>query len=205
LFARRCGRSNSAAPVLREHPFPAQVDVLIVGAGYTGLAAARETAAARAQHAGAGCGCRGLRLLQPQRRASGLQLQAIVQDLERAAWREAGLRDLPGGPRGGSVSAFVGGERPSWIAIGANAGASMGRTRSVILRPWHAKPSISLKGWSRGSRSCPARSSGGKSPAISIMAAAYIRMTLRSTRCGYRSHCCGGRKTAARPCGSTAR
>jgi glycine/D-amino acid oxidase-like deaminating enzyme len=38
-------QENIAAPVLREQPFPAKVDVLIVGAGYTGLAAARETAA----------------------------------------------------------------------------------------------------------------------------------------------------------------
>jgi glycine/D-amino acid oxidase-like deaminating enzyme len=35
-----------AAPALADQPLPPQVDVLIVGAGYTGLAAARETAAA---------------------------------------------------------------------------------------------------------------------------------------------------------------
>ncbi|MGO9425450.1 MAG: FAD-dependent oxidoreductase, partial [Steroidobacteraceae bacterium] len=35
-----------AAPRLADRPLPAAVDVLIVGAGYTGLSAARETAAA---------------------------------------------------------------------------------------------------------------------------------------------------------------
>ena len=36
---------DAAAPPLADQPLPAQVDVLIVGAGYTGLSAARETAA----------------------------------------------------------------------------------------------------------------------------------------------------------------
>jgi len=35
---------EAAAPPLAEQALPAQVDVLIVGAGYTGLSAARETA-----------------------------------------------------------------------------------------------------------------------------------------------------------------
>ncbi len=39
-------QDNAAAPVLAERPLPTDVDVLIVGAGYTGLSAARETAAA---------------------------------------------------------------------------------------------------------------------------------------------------------------
>ena len=51
-------------PVLPEQPMPAEVDVLVVGAGYTGLAAARETAAAGRStlvlDAGAiGAGCSG--------------------------------------------------------------------------------------------------------------------------------------------------
>ncbi len=51
-------------PVLPEKPMPAEVDVLVVGAGYTGLAAARETAAAGRStlvlDAGAiGAGCSG--------------------------------------------------------------------------------------------------------------------------------------------------
>jgi glycine/D-amino acid oxidase-like deaminating enzyme len=53
-----------AAPVLPEQPLPAEVDALIVGAGYTGLSAARETAAAGLRtlvlDAGAmGAGCSG--------------------------------------------------------------------------------------------------------------------------------------------------
>jgi len=39
-------QDNAAIPALPERPMPTDVDVLIVGAGYTGLAAARETAAA---------------------------------------------------------------------------------------------------------------------------------------------------------------
>jgi glycine/D-amino acid oxidase-like deaminating enzyme len=37
---------DAAAPALADQAIPAQVDVLVVGAGYTGLSAARETAAA---------------------------------------------------------------------------------------------------------------------------------------------------------------
>jgi glycine/D-amino acid oxidase-like deaminating enzyme len=49
-------------PTLEDHPLPAAVDVLVIGGGYTGLSAARETAAAglstlvlEAGHIGAGC------------------------------------------------------------------------------------------------------------------------------------------------------
>ena len=57
-------QEHTAALVLPEHSLPAEADVLIVGAGYTGLSAARETAAAgRATlvlDAGAvGAGCSG--------------------------------------------------------------------------------------------------------------------------------------------------
>ena len=37
---------NAALPPPSDHPLPAHVDVLVIGAGYTGLSAARETAAA---------------------------------------------------------------------------------------------------------------------------------------------------------------
>ena len=55
---------KTAAPLLPEEPLPAEVDALIVGAGYTGLSAARETAAAGLRtlvlDAGAmGAGCSG--------------------------------------------------------------------------------------------------------------------------------------------------
>ncbi len=53
---------EAGVPALGSEPLPAQVDALIVGGGYTGLAAARETAAAglstavlEAGHIGAGC------------------------------------------------------------------------------------------------------------------------------------------------------
>ncbi len=53
---------NANVPTLAERPLPAQVDALIVGGGYTGLSAARETAAAglgtlvlEAGRIGAGC------------------------------------------------------------------------------------------------------------------------------------------------------
>jgi glycine/D-amino acid oxidase-like deaminating enzyme len=54
----------NAVPALPRPPLPAQVDVLVIGAGYTGLSAARETAAAGAAtwvlEAGAmGTGCSG--------------------------------------------------------------------------------------------------------------------------------------------------
>jgi glycine/D-amino acid oxidase-like deaminating enzyme len=57
-------QDHAAAPVLRQAPMPAEVDVLVVGAGYTGLSAARETAAAGRStlvlDAGAvGAGCSG--------------------------------------------------------------------------------------------------------------------------------------------------
>jgi glycine/D-amino acid oxidase-like deaminating enzyme len=57
-------QDHAAIPVLPELPMPAEVDVLIVGAGYTGLSAARETAAAGRStlvvDAGAvGAGCSG--------------------------------------------------------------------------------------------------------------------------------------------------
>jgi glycine/D-amino acid oxidase-like deaminating enzyme len=57
-------QDGTAVPVLPEHRMPVAVDVLIVGAGYTGLAAARETAAAGRStlvlDAGAiGAGCSG--------------------------------------------------------------------------------------------------------------------------------------------------
>jgi len=57
-------QNNAAIPVLPAQPLPAAVDVLIVGAGYTGLSAARETAAAGRStlvlDAGAfGAGCSG--------------------------------------------------------------------------------------------------------------------------------------------------
>ncbi len=55
-------QEKTAAPQLAQYPLPAAVDVLIVGAGYTGLSAARETAAAGrttlvldAAAVGAGC------------------------------------------------------------------------------------------------------------------------------------------------------
>jgi glycine/D-amino acid oxidase-like deaminating enzyme len=55
-------QDNDLMPHLPEHPWPASVDVLVVGAGYTGLSAARETAAAGlntlvldAGRIGAGC------------------------------------------------------------------------------------------------------------------------------------------------------
>jgi glycine/D-amino acid oxidase-like deaminating enzyme len=57
-------QDDPVAPALAPRPLPAQVDVLIVGAGYTGLSAARETAAGGAStwvlEAGAiGAGCSG--------------------------------------------------------------------------------------------------------------------------------------------------
>src|SRR6202790_2532516 len=57
-------QERCAVPELPRRPLPARVDVLIVGAGYTGLSAARETAAAGAAtwvlDAGAvGAGCSG--------------------------------------------------------------------------------------------------------------------------------------------------
>ncbi len=57
-------QDHPAAPELPEPPLPTQVDALIVGAGYTGLSAARETAAAGLRtlvlDAGAmGAGCSG--------------------------------------------------------------------------------------------------------------------------------------------------
>src|SRR3982074_1707259 len=42
------GMQDPALPPPSSQPLPARVDVLIVGAGYTGLSAARETAAAGA-------------------------------------------------------------------------------------------------------------------------------------------------------------
>ena len=57
-------QDHAAAPELPANPLPAEVDALIVGAGYTGLSAARETAAAGLRtlvlDAGAmGAGCSG--------------------------------------------------------------------------------------------------------------------------------------------------
>jgi len=57
-------QDHAAAPELPSNPLPAEVDALIVGAGYTGLSAARETAAAGLRtlvlDAGAmGSGCSG--------------------------------------------------------------------------------------------------------------------------------------------------
>jgi glycine/D-amino acid oxidase-like deaminating enzyme len=56
---------NTAMPPPSAHPVPARTDVLVIGAGYTGLAAARETASAGrstlvldAGEAGAGCSSR---------------------------------------------------------------------------------------------------------------------------------------------------
>jgi glycine/D-amino acid oxidase-like deaminating enzyme len=53
---------DGTVPVIAADPLPARVDALVVGGGYTGLAAARETAAAglatvvlEAGHVGAGC------------------------------------------------------------------------------------------------------------------------------------------------------
>lgn len=46
ILATPLWQDNAAPPVLAERPLPTDVDVLIVGAGYTGLSAARETAAA---------------------------------------------------------------------------------------------------------------------------------------------------------------
>jgi glycine/D-amino acid oxidase-like deaminating enzyme len=46
ILATPLWMQDAAAPALADQPLPAQVDVLIVGAGYTGLSAARETAAA---------------------------------------------------------------------------------------------------------------------------------------------------------------
>ena len=57
---------------------PRSVDVLIVGAGYTGLSAARETAAAGAAHAGARRRRGGRRMFRPQWRTGRLQLQAVA-------------------------------------------------------------------------------------------------------------------------------
>ena len=48
---------------------PKSVDVLVIGSGYTGLSAARETARGRPLDARHRCGGSGLRLLEPQRRA----------------------------------------------------------------------------------------------------------------------------------------
>jgi glycine/D-amino acid oxidase-like deaminating enzyme len=68
MTAQACTRpfwqGHGGAAALARHALPARVDVLIVGAGYTGLAAARETAAAGANtwvlEAGAlGTGCSG--------------------------------------------------------------------------------------------------------------------------------------------------
>ena len=57
-------QDHAAAPELPANPLPAEVDALIVGSGYTGLSAARETAAAGLRtlvlDAGAmGAGCSG--------------------------------------------------------------------------------------------------------------------------------------------------
>ncbi len=64
LLATPYWQDDPVVPTLATPPLPAQVDVLIVGAGYTGLSAARETSAAGAStlvlEAGAvGAGCSG--------------------------------------------------------------------------------------------------------------------------------------------------
>jgi glycine/D-amino acid oxidase-like deaminating enzyme len=62
MLAKPYWQDNDLVPDLPKAPVPARTDVLIVGAGYTGLSAARETAAAgattvvlEAERVGAGC------------------------------------------------------------------------------------------------------------------------------------------------------
>ncbi len=80
-----------AAPRLADRPLPAAVDVLIVGAGYTGLSAARETAAAGRttlvlDAAAVGAGCSG--------RNGGQVAYSIKPSLEKLSSRHGKERAL---------------------------------------------------------------------------------------------------------------
>ncbi len=136
---RRCGRIRSRPAELAEYPLPAAVDVLIVGAGYTGLSAARETAAAGRTHAGARCRRSGRRLLRPQRRPGRLQHQTVAREFERALRREARLCDLPRGSRSGRATCARLPRAKAWIAIGASAGASSARIPRGTSRSWRER------------------------------------------------------------------
>ena len=72
-------QAGTAPPALEPQGLPAETDVLVVGGGYTGLSAARETAAAGLQHLGARGGIHRRGLLRAQRRAGGVQPQAVLR------------------------------------------------------------------------------------------------------------------------------
>ena len=154
----RCGRTEPRHRRRRSCRIPAAlaVDVLIVGAGYTGLAAARETAAAGqgtlVLDAGAiGAGC------------SGRNGGQVAYSISRR-WRNS-----PRGMARRAPGRFAARDSMRWatcVRMAASGeldcdwretGATTARTRRGTLRAWCAMPSISPRGWSRESRWCRAR------------------------------------------------